>query len=160
MGLRIKVAKAPHQDKKPAHHQPDTQPPKTVLKTMGPLSREASQRWRRSPTTIRKYGNEKLNEIIKELVKEKEEEKERLNGIIAELEAEKEKHKMKKDAMSNRILLCLVIWYWNGMMIITGGFSIKNDVDTGLANIGGYWWENGSKKNGGKMVATNMVGKW
>ncbi|KAL8257619.1 hypothetical protein R6Q59_029660 [Mikania micrantha] len=37
--------------------------------------------------------NEKLNENIKEIPKEKEEEKERLNGIIAELEAEKEKHK-------------------------------------------------------------------
>ncbi|KAL8237028.1 hypothetical protein R6Q59_018109 [Mikania micrantha] len=46
--------------------------------------------------------NEKLNKIIKDLVKEKEE-KERLNGIIAELEAEKEKHKMEKDVMSNRM---------------------------------------------------------
>ncbi|KAL8267854.1 hypothetical protein R6Q59_001652 [Mikania micrantha] len=35
--------------------------------------------------------NEKLNEIIKEILKEKEE-KERLNGIIAELDAEKENH--------------------------------------------------------------------
>ncbi|KAL8233787.1 hypothetical protein R6Q59_019887 [Mikania micrantha] len=49
--------------------------------------------------------NEKLNEIIKEILKEKEEEeKERLNGIIAELEAEKEKHKVENDAMSNRML--------------------------------------------------------
>ncbi|KAL8242068.1 hypothetical protein R6Q59_012370 [Mikania micrantha] len=46
--------------------------------------------------------NEKLNKIIKDLVKEKEE-KERLNGIIAELEVEKEKHKMEKDVMSNRM---------------------------------------------------------
>ncbi|KAL8245680.1 hypothetical protein R6Q59_006896 [Mikania micrantha] len=46
--------------------------------------------------------NEKLNEIIKGILKEKEE-KERLNGIIAELEAEKEKHKAEKDAMSNRM---------------------------------------------------------
>ncbi|KAL8239424.1 hypothetical protein R6Q59_015991 [Mikania micrantha] len=48
--------------------------------------------------------NEKLNEIIKGILKEKEEEKERLNGIIAELEAEKEKHKEEKEAMSNRML--------------------------------------------------------
>ncbi|KAL8246332.1 hypothetical protein R6Q59_007548 [Mikania micrantha] len=49
------------------------------------------------------FQNEKLNEIIKELVKEKRRRKIRLNGIIAELEAEKEKHKMEKDAMSNRM---------------------------------------------------------
>ncbi|KAL8260505.1 hypothetical protein R6Q59_028458 [Mikania micrantha] len=48
-------------------------------------------------------NNEKLNGIIKKILKEKEEEKERLNGIIAELEAEKEKHKAEKDAMSNRM---------------------------------------------------------
>ncbi|KAL8225373.1 hypothetical protein R6Q57_017930 [Mikania cordata] len=47
--------------------------------------------------------NEKLNEIIKEILKEKEEEKERLNGIIAELEAEKKKHKEEKEAISNRV---------------------------------------------------------
>ncbi|KAL8205318.1 hypothetical protein R6Q57_008869 [Mikania cordata] len=47
--------------------------------------------------------NEKLNEIIKEILKEKEEEKERLNGIIAELETEKEKHKEEKEAISNRM---------------------------------------------------------
>ncbi|KAF5781430.1 putative SLC26A/SulP transporter [Helianthus annuus] len=42
---------------------------------------------------------EKLNLRIKELVKEKDEEKERLNGIISGLLAEKEKDKVDKDAM-------------------------------------------------------------
>ncbi|KAL8209183.1 hypothetical protein R6Q57_008595 [Mikania cordata] len=37
------------------------------------------------------------------ILKEKEEEKERLNGIIAELESEKEKRKAEKEAMSNRM---------------------------------------------------------
>ncbi|XP_076912541.1 uncharacterized protein LOC143570905 [Bidens hawaiensis] len=46
---------------------------------------------------------EKLNLVIKELVKEKEDEKERLNGIIAELVAEKEKDKAEKDAMLDRM---------------------------------------------------------
>ncbi|KAJ0442128.1 hypothetical protein HanRHA438_Chr16g0753041 [Helianthus annuus] len=40
-----------------------------------------------------------LNLIIKELVKENDEEKERLNGIIAGLLAEKEKDKVDKDVM-------------------------------------------------------------
>ncbi|XP_021980591.1 uncharacterized protein LOC110876739 [Helianthus annuus] len=42
---------------------------------------------------------EKLNLVIKELVKENDEEKERLNGIIARLLAEKKKDKVDKDAM-------------------------------------------------------------
>ncbi|KAJ0445437.1 hypothetical protein HanIR_Chr16g0842911 [Helianthus annuus] len=44
---------------------------------------------------------EKLNLVIKELVKENDEEKERLNGIIAGLLAKKEKDKVDKDAMLN-----------------------------------------------------------
>ncbi|KAM0040814.1 putative protein MULTIPOLAR SPINDLE 1 [Helianthus debilis subsp. tardiflorus] len=46
---------------------------------------------------------EKLNLVIKELVKEKDEEKERFNRIIAGLLAEKEKDKVDKDAMLNRM---------------------------------------------------------
>ncbi|KAF5819401.1 hypothetical protein HanRHA438_Chr02g0088481 [Helianthus annuus] len=46
---------------------------------------------------------EKSNLVIKELVKEKNEEKERLNGIIAGLLAEKEKDKVDKDVMLNRM---------------------------------------------------------
>ncbi|KAJ0545878.1 hypothetical protein HanIR_Chr08g0354661 [Helianthus annuus] len=42
---------------------------------------------------------EKLNLVIKELVKEKDEEKERFNGIIAGLLAEKEKDKVDKDVV-------------------------------------------------------------
>ncbi|XP_035830491.1 uncharacterized protein LOC110886452 isoform X2 [Helianthus annuus] len=42
---------------------------------------------------------EKLNLVIKELVKEKDEEKERFNRINAGLLAEKEKDKVDKDAM-------------------------------------------------------------
>ncbi|KAJ0604267.1 hypothetical protein HanRHA438_Chr02g0059631 [Helianthus annuus] len=45
---------------------------------------------------------EKSNLVIKELVKEKDEEKERLNGVIAGLLAEKEKDKVDKDVMLNR----------------------------------------------------------
>lgn len=44
-----------------------------------------------------------MNLVIKELIKEKNEEKERLDGIIAELLAEKEKDKVEKDAMNNRM---------------------------------------------------------
>ncbi|XP_022004374.1 uncharacterized protein LOC110901925 [Helianthus annuus] len=47
---------------------------------------------------------EKLNLVIKELTKEKDEEKERLNGIIAGLLAEKEKDKVDKDAMLDTML--------------------------------------------------------
>ncbi|MFS8009602.1 hypothetical protein Hanom_Chr14g01286881 [Helianthus anomalus] len=46
---------------------------------------------------------EKSNLVIKELVKEKDEEKERLNGVIAGLLAEKEKDKMDKDVLLNRM---------------------------------------------------------
>ncbi|KAJ0681129.1 hypothetical protein HanPI659440_Chr16g0632281 [Helianthus annuus] len=46
---------------------------------------------------------EKSNLVIKELVKEKDEEKERLNGVIAGLLAEKEKDKVDKDVMLNRM---------------------------------------------------------
>uniref|UniRef100_A0A251VIM2 Putative zinc finger, CCHC-type n=1 Tax=Helianthus annuus TaxID=4232 RepID=A0A251VIM2_HELAN len=51
---------------------------------------------------------EKLNLVIKELVKEKDEEKERFNRIIAGLLAEKEKDKVDKDAMldRNKLELC------------------------------------------------------
>ncbi|KAM0009353.1 hypothetical protein Hdeb2414_s0091g00788191 [Helianthus debilis subsp. tardiflorus] len=42
--------------------------------------------------------------VIKEFVKEKDEEKERLNGIIAGLLAEKEKAKVDKDIMLDRML--------------------------------------------------------
>ncbi|MFS7984103.1 hypothetical protein Hanom_Chr11g00982571 [Helianthus anomalus] len=46
---------------------------------------------------------EKSNLVIKELVKEKDEEKERLNGVIVGLLAEKEKDKMDKDVLLNRM---------------------------------------------------------
>ncbi|MFS7938648.1 hypothetical protein Hanom_Chr05g00442221 [Helianthus anomalus] len=46
---------------------------------------------------------EKSNLVIKELVKEKGEEKERLNGVIAGLMAEKEKDKIYKDILLNRM---------------------------------------------------------
>ncbi|KAJ0934350.1 hypothetical protein HanRHA438_Chr03g0106411 [Helianthus annuus] len=46
---------------------------------------------------------EKLNLVIKELIKEKDEEKERFNGIIAGLLAEKDKDKVDKDAMFDRM---------------------------------------------------------
>ncbi|KAM0068545.1 putative protein HEAT INTOLERANT 4 [Helianthus debilis subsp. tardiflorus] len=46
---------------------------------------------------------EKLNLVIKELVKEKDEEKESLNGVIACLLVEKEKDKVDKDVMLNRM---------------------------------------------------------
>ncbi|MFS7949048.1 hypothetical protein Hanom_Chr06g00566991 [Helianthus anomalus] len=46
---------------------------------------------------------EKSNLVIKELVKEKDEEKERLNGVIVGLLAEKEKDKVDKDVMLNRM---------------------------------------------------------
>ncbi|KAJ0805914.1 putative adenine phosphoribosyltransferase [Helianthus annuus] len=46
---------------------------------------------------------EKLNLVIKELVKEKDEEKERFNGIIAGLLADKEKDKVDKDALLDRM---------------------------------------------------------
>ncbi|MFS7889272.1 hypothetical protein Hanom_Chr00s000003g01605021 [Helianthus anomalus] len=45
----------------------------------------------------------KLNLVIKELVKEKDEEKERFNRIIAGLLAEKEKDKVDKDARMSQI---------------------------------------------------------
>ncbi|KAF5777414.1 hypothetical protein HanXRQr2_Chr12g0535311 [Helianthus annuus] len=51
---------------------------------------------------VNKLGDkqiEKLNLVIKELVKENDEEKERRNGIIAGLLAEKKKDKVDKDAM-------------------------------------------------------------
>ncbi|KAJ0576518.1 hypothetical protein HanIR_Chr05g0225311 [Helianthus annuus] len=46
---------------------------------------------------------EKLNLVIMELVKEKDEEKERFNGIIAGLLADKEKDKVDKDALLDRM---------------------------------------------------------
>ncbi|KAJ0587809.1 hypothetical protein HanIR_Chr04g0167431 [Helianthus annuus] len=46
---------------------------------------------------------EKLNIVIKELVKEKDKEKERFNGIIAGLLADKEKDKVDKDALLDRM---------------------------------------------------------
>ncbi|KAJ0513191.1 hypothetical protein HanRHA438_Chr10g0443761 [Helianthus annuus] len=46
---------------------------------------------------------EKLNLVIKGLVKEKDEEKERFNGIIAGLLADKEKDKVDKDALLDRM---------------------------------------------------------
>ncbi|MFS7951987.1 hypothetical protein Hanom_Chr07g00601691 [Helianthus anomalus] len=46
---------------------------------------------------------EKLNEIIKELVKEKEEDKERFNGIIGGLVAQMEKEKEEKEAILVRM---------------------------------------------------------
>ncbi|KAJ0745019.1 hypothetical protein HanPI659440_Chr10g0394111 [Helianthus annuus] len=46
---------------------------------------------------------EKSNLVIKELLKEKDEEKERLNGVIAGLLADKEKDKVDKDVMLNRM---------------------------------------------------------
>uniref|UniRef100_A0A251SSV7 Uncharacterized protein n=1 Tax=Helianthus annuus TaxID=4232 RepID=A0A251SSV7_HELAN len=46
---------------------------------------------------------EKSNLVIKELVKENDEEKERLNGVIAGLLAKKEKDKVDKDVMLNRM---------------------------------------------------------
>ncbi|KAL8241535.1 hypothetical protein R6Q59_014889 [Mikania micrantha] len=46
---------------------------------------------------------EKLNLVINELVKEKEEDKERFDRIIAELTAEKEKDKIDKEAMLTRM---------------------------------------------------------
>ncbi|KAM0043289.1 hypothetical protein Hdeb2414_s0010g00339511 [Helianthus debilis subsp. tardiflorus] len=46
---------------------------------------------------------EKLNLVIKELVKERDEKKERFNGIIAGLLLEKEKDKVDKDTMLDRI---------------------------------------------------------
>ncbi|KAJ0492612.1 hypothetical protein HanIR_Chr12g0576821 [Helianthus annuus] len=46
---------------------------------------------------------EKLNLVIKQLVKEKDEEKERFNGIIAGLLAEKEKDKVDKNVILNRM---------------------------------------------------------
>ncbi|KAJ0885900.1 hypothetical protein HanRHA438_Chr09g0373231 [Helianthus annuus] len=46
---------------------------------------------------------EKLNLVIKELVKKKDEEKERFNGIIAGLLAGKEKDKVDKDALLDRM---------------------------------------------------------
>ncbi|KAM0036735.1 putative Transposase-associated domain-containing protein [Helianthus debilis subsp. tardiflorus] len=47
---------------------------------------------------------EKLNEIIKELVKEKEEDKERFNGIIGGLVAQMEREKEEKEAMLVRMM--------------------------------------------------------
>ncbi|MFS7979419.1 hypothetical protein Hanom_Chr10g00927091 [Helianthus anomalus] len=46
---------------------------------------------------------EKLNLVIKELVKENDEEKERLNGIIVGLLAEKKIDKVDKDVMLDTI---------------------------------------------------------
>ena len=44
-----------------------------------------------------------MNLVIKELVKEKDEDKERFEGIIAGLVAEKEKDNADKEAMLNRM---------------------------------------------------------
>ncbi|MFS7906801.1 hypothetical protein Hanom_Chr01g00063501 [Helianthus anomalus] len=49
------------------------------------------------------YFIEKLNLVIKELVKEKDEEKERFDGIIAGMLADKEKDKVDKDALLDRM---------------------------------------------------------
>ncbi|KAL9997582.1 hypothetical protein Hdeb2414_s0010g00356181 [Helianthus debilis subsp. tardiflorus] len=46
---------------------------------------------------------EKLKLVIKELFKEKDEEKRRLNGIIVGLFTVKEKDKLDKDVMFNRM---------------------------------------------------------
>ncbi|XP_021989014.1 uncharacterized protein LOC110885626 isoform X1 [Helianthus annuus] len=56
-----------------------------------------------SEALIWKRKIEKLNLVIKELVKEKDEEKERFNRIIAGLLAEKEKDKVNKYAMLDRM---------------------------------------------------------
>ncbi|KAF5792414.1 hypothetical protein HanXRQr2_Chr09g0405741 [Helianthus annuus] len=49
-----------------------------------------------------KWYIERLNVTIQDIVKEKEEEKERLNDIIAGLVVEKQKDKAEKEAMNER----------------------------------------------------------
>ncbi|KAI3797962.1 hypothetical protein L1987_33227 [Smallanthus sonchifolius] len=46
---------------------------------------------------------QKLNGIIEELVKEKEDDKERLNGVIEDLVKEKERDKVKKQVILDRM---------------------------------------------------------